>query len=63
MINRITYDNGRIRSGFDSFNCDDEPDMKILCDRVNEVILEQIIENDKKTAQLKLIKQVLGVVE
>ena len=63
MIDKITYDNGRIRSGFDTFNCDDGADMEILCDRVNELILQQQIDYEKIKYQLRLIKQVLGVTE
>ena len=61
MISKLTFDNGRIRSGFDSFNCDDEGDMERLCDRCNEVFSELLIEKEKATNQLRLIRQVMGV--
>ena len=59
MIDKIVYDNGKIRSGFDIFNCSDDADMEILCNIVNKLILELKIENEKRNNQINLIKQVL----
>ena len=39
MIDKITYDNGKIRSGFDTFNCDDDTDMEVLCNIVNSLFV------------------------
>lgn len=63
MTGKVYYDNGKIKMGFDSFRCDDGADMEILCDRVNELILQQQIDYEKIKNQLRLIKQVLGVTE
>ena len=63
MIDKIVYDNGRIRGGMDTFNCDDDTDMEILCDRVNEIILTLKIENAARNNQVKLIKEVLELKE
>ena len=63
MIDKIFYSDGKIRSGFDTFKCSDDADMEILCNKVNEMILELRIENDKKDGQIKLIKQVLELKE
>ncbi len=61
MLNKITYDNGKIRSGFDTFNCDDDVDMEILCNKVNAIFVENAIEIDKMNTQLQLIKKALGL--
>ena len=63
MTGKVYYDNGKIKMGLDSFRCDDGVDMEILCDRVNELILQQQIDYEKIKNQLRLIKQVLGVTE
>ena len=63
MTGKVYYDNGKIKMGFDSFSCYDGADMEILCDRVNELILQQQIDYEKIKNQLRLIKQVLGVTE
>lgn len=63
MIDKIVYDNGKIRSGFDNFNCSDDTDMEILCNEVNRLILELKIENKKRNNQINLIKQVLELEE
>ncbi len=63
MIDKLVFDNGKIRSGFDTFNCSDNGDMEILCDRVNELILGLKIENAARNNQIKLIKEVLELKE
>ena len=59
MIDKITYDNGKIRSGFDTFHCDNDNDMERLCSIINTVFLEKSIKNHNMESQLFLIKQVL----
>ena len=34
MIDKIVYDNGKIRSGYDTFNCDDDADMEPYIDHL-----------------------------
>lgn len=59
MIDKIIYDNGRIRSGFQTFNCDDDNDMEILCNNVNSMFVEKAIKIHKMEMQLALIEQAL----
>ena len=64
MTGKVYYDNGKIKMGFDSFRCDDGADMEILCDRVNELILQQqliSLQMDISNAQsdLNKIKELL----
>ena len=61
MIDKIVYDNGKIRSGFDTFNCDDDTDMEILCNNVNSLFVEKEIKIQKMETQLLLIKQALDL--
>ena len=58
MIDKITYDNGKIKSGFDTFNCDNDKDMERLCSIVNTLLLEKAIKSYNMETQLFLIKQV-----
>ena len=59
MIDKITYDNGKIRSGFDTFNCDDDANMKALCNIINSIFVEKEIQIHKMEMQLLLIKKAL----
>ena len=59
MIDKITYDNGIIRSGFDTFHCDDDKDMERLCSIVNTLFLEKAIKSHNMETQLFLIENVL----
>ena len=59
MIDKITYDNGKIRSGFDTFNCDDDTDMEVLCNNINSMFVEKEIQIHKMEMQLLLIKKAL----
>lgn len=59
MIDKITYDNGKIRSGFDTFNCDDDNDMERLCNIINSIFVENAIDIHKMEMQLTLIQKAL----
>lgn len=59
MIDKITYDNGKIRSEFNTFNCDDDIDMEILCNNINSMFVENEIKIHKMEMQLLLIKKAL----
>lgn len=59
----VYYDNGKIKDGYDTYNCEDDADMQIFCDRINKKLLEQSIEIEKLTTQFLLIKKILGVDE
>lgn len=61
MIDKIVYDNGKIRSGFDIFKCDDDADMEILCNNVNSILVEKEIKIHKMETQLLLIKKALDL--
>lgn len=61
MIDKIVYDNGKIRSGFDIFKCDDEADMEILCNIINSMFVEKEIEIQKMEMQLTLIEKALNL--
>ncbi len=59
----VYYDNGKIKEGYDTYNCEDDADMQIFCDRINKRFFEQSIENEKLKTQFLLIKKILGVEE
>ena len=59
MIDKITYDNGKIRSGFDTFKCDKDTDMERLCNNINSMFVENEIQIHKMEMQLLLIKKAL----
>lgn len=59
----VYYENGKIKDGFDTYNCEDDVDMQIFCDRINKKLLEQSIEIEKLTTQFLLIEKILGVDE
>ena len=59
MIDKITYDNGKIRSEFNTFNCDDDTDMEVLCNNINSMFVEKEIQIHKMEMQLLLIKKAL----
>ncbi|WP_405296389.1 hypothetical protein [Methanobrevibacter sp.] len=59
MIDKITFDKGKIRSGLDTFNCDDDTDMEVLCNNINSMFVEKEIQIHKMEMQLLLIKKAL----
>ena len=63
MIDKITYDNGKIRSGFDTFKCKDDGDMERLCNTINSMFVENAIQIHKMETLLLLIKEVLDLRE
>ena len=63
MIDKIVYDNGKIRSGFDTFKCDEDVDMERLCINVNSLLVEKAIEIQRMENQLMLIREVLSLNE
>ena len=63
MIDKITYDNGRIRSGFDTFNCDNDADMEVLCNNVNSMLMANAIKIHKMETKLMLIASALALNE
>ena len=52
MIDMIYFKNGKIKSGFDTFDCDNKTDMEALCAKINEIISEQKIKNNRIHTQL-----------
>ena len=50
---KLKYENGIISNGYETFHCDDESDMKMLCNKINSLFIEISIENGKKTTQLR----------
>ena len=63
MINKLTYSNGKIKSGFDSFKCDDETDMEVLCNIINSMFVEDEIKISRMETQLILIREALRIGE
>ena len=63
MINKITYSNGKIKSGFDSFKCDDETDMEVFCNIINSMFVEDEIKISRMETQLMLIREALRIGE
>ena len=63
MINKITYSNGKIKNGFDSFKCDDETDMEVLCNIINSMFVEDEIKISRMETQLILIREALRIGE
>ena len=63
MINKITYSNGKIKKGFDSFKCDDETDMEVFCNIINSMFVEDEIKISRMETQLMLIREALRIGE
>ena len=63
MINKITYSNGKIKNGFDSFKCDDETDMEVFCNIINSMFVEDEIKISRMETQLILIREALRIGE
>ena len=63
MINKLTYSNGKINSGFDSFKCDDETDMEVFCNIINSMFVEDEIKISRMETQLLLIREALRIGE
>ena len=63
MINKLTYSNGKIKNGFDSFKCDDETDMEVLCNIINSMFVEDEIKISRMETQLILIREALRIGE
>lgn len=61
MINKITYSNGKIKNGFNSFNCDDETDMEVFCNIINSMFVENEIKISRMETQLLLIRKTLQI--
>ena len=56
---KLTYENGKIRTGFETFHCDSKEDMEKLCNKINSILLEDRINMDRMKIQLDLIKKAL----
>ena len=63
MINKLTYSNGKIKNGFNSFKCDDETDMEVLCNIINSMFVEDEIKISRMETQLILIREALRIGE
>ena len=63
MINKLTYSNGKIKNGFDSFKCDNETDMEVLCNIINSMFVEDEIKISRMETQLMLIREALRIGE
>ena len=63
MINKITYSNGKIKNGFDSFKCDNETDMEVFCNIINSMFVEDEIKISRMETQLMLIREALRIGE
>ena len=63
MINKLTYSNGKIKNGFDSFKCDNETDMEVLCNIINSMFVEDEIKISRMETQLLLIRKALQIGE
>ena len=61
MINKLTYSNGKIKNGFDSFKCDDETDMEVFCNIINSMFVEDEIKISRMETQLMLIRKTLEI--
>lgn len=60
-VDKLEYKNGKFKSTFKTFNCEDETDMEILCNNINSVLVENEIKIQKMETQLTLIKQALDL--
>ena len=59
---KLQYQNGKITDKqLNNYNCQDNTDMQILCDKINKYILKKEIENKKLATQLELIKEILNM--
>lgn len=61
VISKVAYDNGRIRHRGNTFHCDDDADMEILCNNINALLTENAIKIHKMELQLLLIEQAVDI--
>ena len=60
-MNNVSYSNGKIKTKINTFNCNDDTDMEILCNNINSLLIENEIEIHKMQTQLLLIKKILDL--
>ena len=61
VISKVAYGNGKIRYRGNTFFCDDDADMEILCNNINALLTENAIKIHKMEMQLKLIEQAVKI--
>ena len=58
---KLVYDNKRIRYRGNTYFCDDDADMEILCNSINALLTENAIKIHKMEMQLSLIEQAVDI--
>lgn len=61
VISKVSYENGKIRHRGNTYFCDDDADMEILCNNINALLTENAIKIHKMEMQLKLIEQAVKI--
>ena len=61
VISQVAYDNGKIRHRGNTYHCDDDADMEILCNNINALLTENAIKIHKMGVQLNLIEQAVKI--
>lgn len=61
VISKLVYDNKKIRYHGNTYFCDDDADMEILCNSINALLTENAIKIHKMEMQLSLIEQAVNI--
>lgn len=61
ILSKVAYDNRKIRHRGNTYFCDDDADMEILCNNINALLTENAIKIHKMEMQLKLIEQAVKI--
>ena len=59
IISKLYYENGKIRTRGQTYHCNDDANMEVLCNNLNALLTENAIKIHKMEMQLLLIEQAL----
>lgn len=56
----LEYKNGEIGWNWETYNCSDDTDMKILCDKINALIIDLDYDITQMKNKLNSIDRIIG---
>ena len=59
VISKVAYDSKKIRHRGNTYHCDDDADMEILCNNINALLTENAIKIHRMEMQLLMIATAL----
>lgn len=60
MLKLRYYKEGKLEFGYDKFDVEDDVAMELLCNKVNQVLMETSVEKERAISKLNVIKDVVG---